>query len=137
MNRSRVFLFVSISFLLLGLMGLSGRTSEAMPAMGITETPTATATTEPTFTFTPTSTPVTVTPTETNTPTPTQETPVGPTVTPPPGPEYTPTPLTPVGTPVLPTAGQTRLAPLGLLLILAGGALTLGVFLLRRSGRLL
>jgi hypothetical protein len=93
--------------LLLALVwvGMSGNTSEAAPLLNITPTPTNTPS-----------------PTPTNTPEPPTDTPRPPD-TPTPLDTPTPTPTSAVGILTLPRTGQANLAPLWLLVIVAGLAL--------------
>jgi LPXTG-motif cell wall-anchored protein len=100
--------------LVLGWMGLSGTTSQAVqtvPLLDITDTPTPTPETP------------------TNTPRPPS------TDTPPPPPPETPSELTPVGTPLLPQTGLGDATPFLILLVAAVGLLALGIWLPRRIRR--
>jgi LPXTG-motif cell wall-anchored protein len=111
--------------LVLGWMGLSGTTSQAVqtvPLLDITDTPTPTPETP---THTPTATPEG----PTNTPRPPS------TDTPPPPPPETPSELTPVGTPLLPQTGLGDATPFLILLVAAVGLLALGIWLPRRIRR--
>lgn len=110
---------IIVVVLAFALMSYNGSASAADPLLGITDTPTP-------------PTPDTPTP-DTPTPdTPTPDTPTPDTPTPPPVRTVTPT----MGTPHLPETGEVAQTPMWLLIVMAGGLLALGIWLLRQAAHL-